>query len=99
MMATYSLRLMLMFTPRKACTCCSEPMSYVFHRSSVQMMHSAGGAFSTAEMFSTCVAILLISSLMPALVRLGLFVFLLRCRVIHLHARAVAQCAKHFIAS
>src|SRR5262249_45035826 len=42
MMATYSFRWMRRFTPRRACTCCSDPMSYVFHRSSVQIMHESG---------------------------------------------------------
>src|SRR6266702_2678814 len=100
MMATYSLRLMLILTPRNACTCCSDPMSYVFHRSSVQMMHSAGGAFSTVDTLSTCVAILLVSSLMPALAPLlGLFVFLLGCGVVYLHTGSVLKRAKNFIAA
>src|ERR1019366_875666 len=30
--------------PRRAWTCCSDPMSYVFQRFSVQMMHCSGVA-------------------------------------------------------
>src|SRR5579862_262797 len=37
MMATYSLWRMRRFTPRRACTCCSDPMSYVRQRSSTTM--------------------------------------------------------------
>src|SRR5712672_515291 len=44
MMATYSLCWMRRLTPRSACTCCSEPMSYVFHRSSAAIMQDSGGA-------------------------------------------------------
>src|SRR5205807_3822959 len=44
MIATYSLRWMRRFTPRNACTCCSDPMSYVFQRSSAAIMHDSGGA-------------------------------------------------------
>src|SRR6266571_7558474 len=44
MMATYSLRWMRRLTPRNACTCCSDPMSYVFQRSSAAIMHDSGGA-------------------------------------------------------
>src|SRR5919197_6691534 len=29
-------------TPRSACTCCSEPMSYVFQRSWVKIMEESG---------------------------------------------------------
>src|ERR1700730_9815672 len=31
-------------TPRSACTCCSDPISYVFQRSSAAIMHDSGGA-------------------------------------------------------
>src|ERR1700722_9425781 len=44
MMATYSPRSMRRLTPRSACTCCSEPMSYVFQRSSAAIMQDCGGA-------------------------------------------------------
>src|SRR5260221_7584067 len=57
MMATYSLRSMRRSTPRSACTC-SAPMSYVFHKSSVQIMHEDGGATSGASArLAVCVAI------------------------------------------
>src|ERR1039457_178404 len=52
------------FTPRSACTCCSEPMSYVFHRSSVQMMQFSGGApICGSARFTSSVAILSFSSI------------------------------------
>src|SRR5713101_8239165 len=44
MMATYSLRRIWRLMPRRACTCCSDPMSYVFHRSEVEIMQDSGGA-------------------------------------------------------
>src|SRR5215471_12849493 len=48
------------FTPRKACTCCSEPMSYVFQRSSAAIMHDSGGA--SAEVFGMLVLGMLMTS-------------------------------------
>src|ERR1017187_2899167 len=52
------------FTPRSACTCCSEPMSYVFHRSSVQMMQLSGGAPVCGSVrLTSSVAILCFSSI------------------------------------
>src|SRR5271157_573875 len=50
-------------TPRSACTCCSEPMSYVFQSSSVQMMHPSGGAPVCGSVrLTSSVAILCFSS-------------------------------------
>src|ERR1022692_265201 len=40
--ATYSLRRMFRFIPRSACTCCSDPMSYVFQISTVLIMKLGG---------------------------------------------------------
>src|SRR5271156_5094629 len=107
-------------TPRKAWTCCSDPMSYVFQRSSVQMMHCSGlvGIRGSAKL-ANCVAILF-SSLgnwsgllmdadfyLPALrpvplTRLAFplgFFLLTGCRIINLHAGAVAQSSENFVAS
>src|ERR1039458_10264174 len=45
--------------PRRAWTCCSDPMSYVFQRFSVQMMHCSGVAEVCASArLANCVAIL-----------------------------------------
>src|SRR5437660_571678 len=58
--ATYSLRSICRFTPRRACTCCSEPMSYVFQRSRVEIMHDSGGADTSGRsiLMTSAVAIL-----------------------------------------
>src|SRR5438876_5805608 len=62
MMATYSLRSMRRFTPRKACTCCSEPMSYVFHKSTVEIMDDSGAPDTTGcDMFKTSAAAIFLS--------------------------------------
>src|SRR5579863_10390916 len=61
MMATYSLRWMRRFTPRSAWTCCSEPMSYVFQRSSAAIMHDSGGA-RVAGVVALVVGILMTSA-------------------------------------
>src|SRR5436190_21216289 len=62
MMATYSLCSMRRFTPRKACTCCSEPMSYVFHKSTVEIMDDSGAPDTTGcEIFKTSAAAIFLS--------------------------------------
>src|ERR1017187_2268001 len=45
--------------PPQAGTCCSDPMSYVFQRFSVQMMHCSGvAAVCASARLANCVAIL-----------------------------------------
>src|ERR1035437_2716220 len=71
MMATYSLCLMRSVIPLSACTCCSEPMSYVRHRSSTTITSPLGGvagcATSSVLMLSKAIPISSSASCGPVL--------------------------------